>query len=173
MAFATALVRTLYPKTRRVWLRKALAVGERFLASGTVGTRDEMPEILDGLMAGKPPWALPAWASIGVCCISGFPLGWPMCLAADVEHPGVVVGLIRDVMPNPFRPPVVRDDWRTSTVRALVGAIEAGPRLDLMPILADALQDAGCEDGAVLDHLRGPGPHTRACWVLERLRDGS
>ncbi|MDY3556283.1 hypothetical protein R5W24_005446 [Gemmata sp. JC717] len=37
-----------------------------------------------------------------------------------------------------------------------------------MPILADALQDAGCEDGAVLDHCRDPhGVHVRGCWVVD------
>ena len=36
-----------------------------------------------------------------------------------------------------------------------------------MPILADALQDAGCEDAAILDHCRGLGPHVRGCWVVD------
>jgi hypothetical protein len=36
-----------------------------------------------------------------------------------------------------------------------------------MPILADALQDAGCELPEVLDHCRGPGPHVRGCWVVD------
>jgi hypothetical protein len=36
-----------------------------------------------------------------------------------------------------------------------------------MPILADALQDAGCDNPDVLDHCRGPGPHVRGCWVVD------
>jgi hypothetical protein len=36
-----------------------------------------------------------------------------------------------------------------------------------MPILADALQDAGCDNADVLDHCRGPGPHVRGCWVVD------
>ena len=36
-----------------------------------------------------------------------------------------------------------------------------------MPILADALQDAGCDDEAVLAHCRGAGPHVRGCWVVD------
>jgi hypothetical protein len=36
-----------------------------------------------------------------------------------------------------------------------------------MPILADALQDAGCEDESILAHCRGPGPHVRGCWVVD------
>jgi hypothetical protein len=36
-----------------------------------------------------------------------------------------------------------------------------------MPILADALQDAECDNAAILDHCRGPGPHVRGCWVVD------
>ena len=36
-----------------------------------------------------------------------------------------------------------------------------------MPILADALQDAGCGNADVLDHCRGSGPHVRGCWVVD------
>jgi hypothetical protein len=36
-----------------------------------------------------------------------------------------------------------------------------------MPILGDALQDAGCESAEILDHCRGPGPHVRGCWVVD------
>ena len=36
-----------------------------------------------------------------------------------------------------------------------------------MPILADALQDAGCDSADILDHCRGSGPHVRGCWVVD------
>ena len=36
-----------------------------------------------------------------------------------------------------------------------------------MPILADALQDAGCDRTDVLEHCRGPWPHVRGCWVVD------
>jgi hypothetical protein len=38
-----------------------------------------------------------------------------------------------------------------------------------MPILADALEEAGCTDAAILGHCRGPGPHVRGCWVVDLL----
>ena len=41
--------------------------------------------------------------------------------------------------------------------------------VDRLPILADALEEAGCTDATILDHLRGPGPHVRGCWVLDLL----
>jgi hypothetical protein len=36
-----------------------------------------------------------------------------------------------------------------------------------MPVLADALQDVGCNSADILDHCRGPGPHVRGCWVVD------
>jgi hypothetical protein len=36
-----------------------------------------------------------------------------------------------------------------------------------MPILADALQDAGCNNDAILNHCREPGEHVRGCWVVD------
>jgi len=38
-----------------------------------------------------------------------------------------------------------------------------------LPVLADALEEAGCTDADLLGHLRGPGPHVRGCWVLDLL----
>jgi hypothetical protein len=36
-------------------------------------------------------------------------------------------------------------------------------------VLADAMEDAGVKDAEILDHLRGPGPHLRGCWVVDLL----
>jgi hypothetical protein len=38
-----------------------------------------------------------------------------------------------------------------------------------LPILADALEDAGCDNADILSHLRGPGPHVRGCWALDLI----
>ena len=40
---------------------------------------------------------------------------------------------------------------------------------EAMPILADALEDAGCTEAAILEHIPGPGQHVRECWVLDAL----
>lgn len=88
---------------------------------------------------------------------------------SDAEH-SARLALWRDL----FDGPGVRFDpaWRTwdgGTVRRLAEAIAAGD-FDQMPILGDALEDAGCTDDAILAHCRGGGLHARGCWVLERLR---
>jgi hypothetical protein len=78
--------------------------------------------------------------------------------------------LLRDVIGNPFRSTSVDPAWLAwngSTVRRLAQAVYDERTFDRLPILADALEDAGCADAAILGHCRGPGPHMRGCWVLD------
>lgn len=60
--------------------------------------------------------------------------------------------------------------WHTATVTTLASGIAAEGAFERLPILADALQDAGCEDEGVLEHLRGKGPHTHCCFLIDLLR---
>lgn len=59
--------------------------------------------------------------------------------------------------------------WLTSDVRALAQSIYANRDFGAMPILADALQDAGCDDDDILTHCREAPVHARGCWVVEML----
>jgi hypothetical protein len=59
------------------------------------------------------------------------------------------------------------DGWRTAEVAAVARGIYDERAWERMPILADALVDAGCDDPAVLDYCRGDGPFFRGCWVLD------
>jgi hypothetical protein len=58
-------------------------------------------------------------------------------------------------------------EWRTDTAVTLARQMYEAREFGAMPILADALQDAGCAREEVLDHCRGPGPHVRGCWVID------
>ncbi len=75
----------------------------------------------------------------------------------------------RDVMGNPFRSVAVGPFWLTTNVRTLAAQMYAARDFSAMPILADALQDAGCDNPDVLSHCRVPGPHVRGCWVIDLL----
>jgi hypothetical protein len=75
--------------------------------------------------------------------------------------------LVRDIFGNPFRPVAFDPAWRTSTAVGLARQMYDAREFSAMPILADALQDAGCESAEVLGHCRGPGPHVRGCWVVD------
>ena len=75
--------------------------------------------------------------------------------------------LIRDIFGNPFRRVSFSSEWRTDTAVALARQMYEAREFSAMPILADALQDAGCDNADILDHCRGPGPHVRGCWVVD------
>ncbi|VTR97035.1 Uncharacterized protein OS=Sorangium cellulosum (strain So ce56) GN=sce5710 PE=4 SV=1 [Gemmata massiliana] len=75
--------------------------------------------------------------------------------------------ILRDIFGNPFRAIMFDPGWRTSTAAALAQEMYESHDFSAMPILADALQDAGCDRDDILDHCRGPGPHVRGCWVVD------
>jgi hypothetical protein len=77
--------------------------------------------------------------------------------------------LLRDVFADPFRPVAVEPDWLTATVTAIARRAYEDQDFALLPVLADALEDGGCADAALLGHLRGPGPHVKGCWALDLL----
>ncbi len=81
--------------------------------------------------------------------------------------------LLRDVLgPLPFRPVDVDPAWLAwnyGTVPAIARRIDHERAFHDLPILADALEDAGCQDPEWLEHCRGGGVHVRGCWVVDRL----
>jgi hypothetical protein len=88
-------------------------------------------------------------------------------LAAQLEEHRVLATLLRDVIGNPFRPVAFDPAWRTGTAVSLARMMYETREFSAMPILADALQDAGCESADVLGHCRGDSPHVRGCWVVD------
>jgi hypothetical protein len=82
------------------------------------------------------------------------------------------VSVLRDIFGNPFRTVAITSNWLTwndCTVRRIAQAIYDERAFDRMPILADALEDAGCTDRAILDHCRGEGQHVRGCWIVDLI----
>ena len=86
----------------------------------------------------------------------------------------VKADLLRDLFANPFRTVTFKTAWRTPAVVSLAQAAygeRLPPHFDLdgvrLAILADALEEAGCADGAILAHLRSSGPHVRGCWAVD------
>jgi hypothetical protein len=85
---------------------------------------------------------------------------------AGTDH--AMAASIRDIVGNPFRPVTFDPDWRSSTAVTLARQMYESREFSAMPILADALQDAGCEDDAILSHCRDPQQsHVRGCWVVD------
>jgi hypothetical protein len=76
--------------------------------------------------------------------------------------------LVRDLFGNPFRPVAFDPSWRTDAAVSLAKGMYESRDFGAMPILADALQDAGCDSDDILDHCRdAKQTHVRGCWVVD------
>src|SRR5262249_17037155 len=80
--------------------------------------------------------------------------------------------LIVELFDNPFGPVTLVRAWVTwdgGTIPKLAQGIYDDRAFDRLPILADALEDAGCTDADILNHCRQPSVHVRGCWVIDLL----
>ena len=92
--------------------------------------------------------------------------------AATHEEFAAQTALVRDLFGNPFRPVTVDPSWlawNERTVVKLAQGIYDERAFDRLPVLADALEEAGCDDPDILGHCRQPGEHVRGCWVVDLL----
>jgi hypothetical protein len=102
------------------------------------------------------------------CCLHDLPFRQGDAAVAAERAAQAV--LVREVLGNPFRPVAFSPEWRTDTVLALARQMYSTEDFGAMPILADALQDAGCDNAEVLNHCREEGAtHVRGCWALDRI----
>jgi hypothetical protein len=100
-------------------------------------------------------------------------------LAANQGETRQQVPLFHDIFGNPFRPTAMDPGWLSwngGTIPTLARAVYEERELPSghldrvrLALLADMLEDAGCIDANILEHLRGPGPHIRGCWVMDLL----
>jgi hypothetical protein len=89
--------------------------------------------------------------------------------SAKKEEEQRQLAFLRDIFGNPFCPITFNPAWLTPAVKALAQTIYDDRAFDQMPLLADALEKAGCAVPEILDHCRGPGVHVRGCWVIDLL----
>jgi hypothetical protein len=81
--------------------------------------------------------------------------------------------LLRELFGNPFRRvrvPAAWLTWNDRTIPRLARAIYEERAFDRLPILADALEEAGCDNKDILRHCRGQQEHVPGCWILDLLR---
>ena len=80
----------------------------------------------------------------------------------------VYCDLTRDIFGNPFRPVAFSPEWRTDNAVSLAQGMYESRDFSAMPILADALQDSGCDNTNLLNHCRDEQQvHVRGCWVVD------
>jgi hypothetical protein len=78
--------------------------------------------------------------------------------------------LLRDIIgPSPFHAVAFSAEWRSDAAVGIARRMYEARDFFAMPILADALRAAGCEEQRVFGHCRGPGPHVRGCWVVDMV----
>jgi hypothetical protein len=135
----------------------------------------------DNLEEVRTGWRASTWASEHLCYPER-PMDW--CVAFvncapdrnpldDDQFKGFpttieLSSFIRDIFGNPFRPVTFSPEWRTSTAVAIAQQMYELRDFSAMPILADALQDAGCDSDDVLNHCRDEkSTHARGCWVVD------
>ena len=153
-----------------------------------------LPEYRDSIIAaeryadGGPSPSLPRtnhWVSLPVCDVIthedvaysalGFSADVGLWLRprADVvpeiirryrTHPA---NSIRDIFGNPFRPVTFDPEWRNEHTVGLAAKMYEDREFAAMPILADALEETGCDNADILSHCREPGVHVRGCWVVD------
>ncbi len=127
-------------------------------------------EIRTGLRRSAPPenhHAWTDWAEVGLACVAETPA--PHFPRTEQAAGWQLASLYRDIIPNPFLSIDWRPEWFTSAALDLARAMYDTRDFSGMPILADALLDAGCTHQVIQDHCRGRQPHARGCWVVDAL----
>ncbi len=177
--------RTVFDWCRNPWFRDALDAAETWAdagerPNGVPRSRVKLRELDvpgQSVPDGSSLWALAPWSRdrlerlgwvrVALRATDDDPRLWPNDVAP--ANRAVAAALVRDLVPNPFGSPEWNPEWSTAAARDLAEYIYTRRAFDVMPILADALQDAGCENARVLNHCRADKTHARGCWVLDAI----
>lgn len=96
------------------------------------------------------------------------------CSAGGKQGEPILCDLVRCVFGNPFCPVCVDPSWHTwnhGTIPRLAETIYRNRSFEDLPILADALEDAGCTEAQILEHCRQQSIHVRGCHVVDLLME--
>jgi hypothetical protein len=196
---ACASVRRFWDVMLDRWDRNAVLVAERYadgqaskaeLLAAREAARDYITRRRGGggpsitwpaqLVAVEGAWEAATWA-LRDCADTAWLLARDsLSWAKDMAKSASVTGekrwhclAVRDIFHSPFhavpRAAASWLRWNDGTVPKIAQGIYEERAFDRLPILADALMDAGCDDEAILSHCRGEGPHVRGCWVIDLI----
>ncbi len=190
-SFGVACCRELWPWIEDSRCRRAVEVGEAF-ADGHA-TRDELGEASEAAFAmrtdlenasraeAEAMLCFPAVTDYGSMDFYRHPAEQATLTVDDAENFAShfssdmdvaalllrLAGLLKDILGNPFRPVAFSPSWRTEHAVGIAVKMYEDRHFAAMPILADALEEAGCENDDILSHCREPGVHVRGCWVVD------
>jgi hypothetical protein len=174
--FACACARRVWHRLPDELAREAVEVAERYAdgraswgALRGAATRTARRKFAD--WRGEAA-ATAAWAAAAPGTEAGLARRAALRAAQDRDEAERQRALLRDVFANPFRP--VRVDpawlaWDNGCVARLAREVYEGRCFAELPVLADALEEAGCGDEFLLGHCRGGGEHARGCWAVDAL----
>jgi hypothetical protein len=164
--------------------RVAVRIAEKY-ADGEIGDAEarQVQEAVQALLPGDgnaSPYSPVVWALEPGTKASSYPPWYAAWLAVmnvvdlKVLPVETLANLLRDIVDNPFRLVRVNVDpsllaWREGAIVNIAQTIYDEHAFDHLPILADALEDAGCTDPTILENLRISGHHVHGCWVLDLL----
>ena len=133
-------------------------------AEGAADNEQLANAALAALFAAEPAF-YPAFVTMHAAHYAALALGGAEALAQEK--------LLHDILGPTPRAPAGASlpwlGWQGGLIIALARGIYEEHAFERLPYLADALEDAGCTDPDLLNHLRGPGPHVRGCWAVDAL----
>jgi hypothetical protein len=184
--FACACARRVWPLMPAELFHEAVESAEQFADGGVTDKKRKALKEKCEAISGPPPRNTSAVAATN--CLSTDASGaawngaWAAACAEAGSHEGAVftavrarqADLLREVFGNPLR--TVRIDpawlkWNRGTVPQIAERIYQKRSFADMPVLADALEEAGCTDAEILAHCREEREHVPGCWVLDLLRE--
>lgn len=160
--------------TRRVW-EPVWKTGRHESDRATV---EAVEQLFDGTADSSKLATIRAAASLEVellACENAFGAAWwateelPDAMPDWREEMAPQAELLRDILGNLFHPVGIERSWLTAAVVGLAEAIYSDWAFERLRMLADALEEAGCNDEAILSHCRGSGPHVGGCWVTDLI----
>jgi hypothetical protein len=187
--FACGCCRLIWEHLNDPRLREAVAIAERHATGSASGEELALagerirglslgsfeagnPGAQERTAAGMVSYTTDKQAFSAAFGMTAFPMPLAGYLGEPMVAEGVLCDLLRCVFGNPFRPVTFAPAWRAAFDGAAVkiaAGIYTERAFDRMPILGDALEDAGCDNEDILAHCRSKGPHTLGCWVVDSL----
>lgn len=186
LLFACAGMRRVWDRLRKREFREAVEVAERFALGQTDRRRLDRARkaaeeacqqaYLEAYGYAEDPSLQCAFIARDLAGPSGSAAAWSFCqglvAAMKLLPSSEAADLLREVFGNPFRSPRLPEHWRVwneGTIARLARHVREEGRFDEMPVLGDALEEAGCVDDQILAHCRSTAPHVAGCWVLRLL----
>ena len=164
---------------RRIWHlmteddRHAVEVAEQFSEGLTTAKERDTARYAQSQAR---PGRLPAPSRAAGAATFGSGWSAACCVAAHAAETGTdgqtQCDLIREILGNPFRPITLDPSWliwHDGLLVSMAKKMYDSRNFSDMPVLADALEEAGCTNPDILEHCRGLETHVRGCWVVDLL----